>query len=77
LTGRFAHQSRQAGELVDAMNARLERVGTASNVAVRLVWQVAPDLPPGTKAAGDLLLKDPIRSVTRIGSPCTSSSVTA
>jgi hypothetical protein len=43
------------------MNARLERVRTASNVAVRLVWQVAPDLPPGTKAARDLLLKDPVR----------------
>ena len=24
------------------------------------VWQVAPDLPPGTKAARDLLLKDPV-----------------
>jgi hypothetical protein len=43
------------------MNSRLERVRTASKVAVRLVWQVAPDLPPGTKAARDLLLKDPVR----------------
>jgi hypothetical protein len=25
------------------------------------VWQIAPNLPPGTKAARDLLLKDPIR----------------
>ena len=57
----LAARIRQAGELVDAMNARLERVRTASNVAVRLVWQVAPELPPGTKAARDLLLKDPVR----------------
>jgi uncharacterized protein (TIGR02680 family) len=57
----LAARIRQAGELVDAMNARLERVRTASNVAVRLVWQVAADLPPGTKAARDLLLKDPVR----------------
>jgi uncharacterized protein (TIGR02680 family) len=57
----LAARIRQAGELVDGMNARLERVRTASKVAVRLVWQVAPDLPPGTKAARDLLLKDPIR----------------
>jgi hypothetical protein len=57
----LAARIRQAGELVDAMNTRLERVRTASNVAVRLVWQVAPDLPAGTKAARDLLLKDPVR----------------
>lgn len=57
----LAARIRQAGELVDAMNARLERVRTASKVAVRLVWQVAPELPAGTKAARDLLLKDPIR----------------
>ncbi|MBB4911103.1 TIGR02680 family protein [Actinophytocola algeriensis] len=57
----LAARIRQAGELVDAMNARLERVRTASNVAVRLVWQIAPDLPTGTKAARDLLLKDPVR----------------
>ncbi|WP_433726937.1 TIGR02680 family protein [Nocardia sp. CA-129566] len=57
----LAARIRQANELVDGMNARLERVRTASNVAVRLVWQVAPDLPPGTKAARDLLLKDPVR----------------
>ncbi|MFB9908489.1 TIGR02680 family protein [Allokutzneria oryzae] len=55
----LAARIRQANELVDGMNARLERVRTASKVAVRLVWQVAPDLPPGTKAARDLLLKDP------------------
>jgi uncharacterized protein (TIGR02680 family) len=57
----LAERIRQAGALVDAMNARLQRVRTASNVAVRLVWQVAPDLPAGTKAARDLLLKDPVR----------------
>jgi uncharacterized protein (TIGR02680 family) len=57
----LAARIRQAGELVDAMNARLERVRTASKVAVRLVWQVAQDLPPGTRTARELLLKDPVR----------------
>ncbi|GAB2745602.1 TIGR02680 family protein [Amycolatopsis magusensis] len=57
----LAARIRQANELVDGMNARLERVRTASKVAVRLVWQVAPDLPPGTKTARELLLKDPVR----------------
>ncbi|WP_405135688.1 TIGR02680 family protein [Nocardia sp. NBC_01388] len=57
----LAARIRQANELVDGMNARLERVRTASNVSVRLVWQIADNLPPGTKAARDLLLKDPIR----------------
>ncbi|ONI85456.1 TIGR02680 family protein [Saccharothrix sp. ALI-22-I] len=57
----LAARIRQAHELVDGMNARLERVRTASKVAVRLVWEVSPDLPPGTKAARDLLLKDPVR----------------
>jgi uncharacterized protein (TIGR02680 family) len=57
----LADRIRQANELVDRMNARLERVRTASHVAVRLVWQVAPDLPAGTRAARDLLLKDPVR----------------
>ena len=57
----LADRIRQANDLVDRMNARLERVRTASKLAVRLVWQVAPDLPAGTKAARDLLLKDPIR----------------
>jgi uncharacterized protein (TIGR02680 family) len=57
----LADRIRQANDLVDRMNARLERVRTASKVAVRLVWQVALDLPPGTKAARDLLLKDPVR----------------
>ncbi|WP_330273926.1 TIGR02680 family protein [Lentzea sp. NBC_00516] len=57
----LAARIRQAHELVDGMNARLERVRTASKVAVRLVWEVSPDLPTGTKAARDLLLKDPVR----------------
>jgi uncharacterized protein (TIGR02680 family) len=57
----LADRIRQANELVDRMNARLERVRTASKVAVQLVWQVAADLPPGTRAARDLLLKDPVR----------------
>ena len=57
----LAARIRQASELVDAMDERLERVRTASNVAVRLVWQVAPDLPAATRAARDLLLKDPVR----------------
>ncbi|MEV0276387.1 TIGR02680 family protein [Streptomyces sp. NPDC050610] len=57
----LAARIRQANELVDAMNARLERVRTASRVAVRLVWQVDPALPPGTRAARELLLKDPVR----------------
>ncbi|WP_309113126.1 TIGR02680 family protein [Saccharothrix sp.] len=57
----LAARIRQAHELVDGMNSRLERVRTASKVAVRLVWEVSPDLPAGTKAARDLLLKDPVR----------------
>ncbi|MFJ4815045.1 hypothetical protein [Streptomyces sp. NPDC088801] len=39
----------------------LERVRTASNVAVQLVWDVRPDLPEGTRTARQLLLKDPGR----------------
>jgi uncharacterized protein (TIGR02680 family) len=57
----LAARIRQANELVDGMNGRLEKVRTASKVAVRLVWQIAPDLPAGTKAARDLLLRDPVR----------------
>ncbi|MEV6769668.1 TIGR02680 family protein [Nocardia sp. NPDC051030] len=57
----LAARIRQANDLVDGMNARLERVRTASNVSVRIVWQIAPDLPAGTKAARDLLLMDPVR----------------
>ncbi|MCT9110989.1 TIGR02680 family protein [Streptomyces mirabilis] len=57
----LASRIRQANELVDAMNTRLEKVRTASRVAVCLVWQIDPALPPGTRAARDLLLKDPVR----------------
>ncbi|MFJ9902350.1 TIGR02680 family protein [Streptomyces sp. NPDC101152] len=56
---RLASRIRGANELVDAMNARLERVRTASRVAVQLAWQVDPALPPGTRAARDLVLRDP------------------
>lgn len=55
----LADRIRQANELVDDMNRRLERVRTASRVAVRLVWQVDPQQSAGTRAARDLLLKDP------------------
>ncbi|OIJ66025.1 TIGR02680 family protein [Streptomyces mangrovisoli] len=57
----LAARIRQAGELVDRMNGHLERVRTASNVAVQLVWDVRPDLPDGTRTARQLLLKDPGR----------------
>ncbi|MGW0004669.1 hypothetical protein ACWDT6_12615 [Nocardia grenadensis] len=55
----LAARIRQANELVDAMNTRLRQIRTSSNIAVQLVWQAGKDLPPGTKAARDLLLKDP------------------
>ncbi|ARQ72144.1 TIGR02680 family protein [Streptomyces marincola] len=57
----LAARIRQAGELVDRMNGHLERVRTASDVAVQLLWQVRPDLPDGTRTARELLLKDPGR----------------
>ncbi|MEV6974105.1 TIGR02680 family protein [Kitasatospora sp. NPDC093806] len=57
----LASRIRQATDLVDRMNGHLARVRTASKVAVRLVWQIHPDLPPGTRAARELLLKDPAR----------------
>lgn len=57
----LADRIRHATHLVEAMNARLERVRTASRVAVRLVWEVDPNLPAGTKDARQLLLKDPVR----------------
>ncbi|MDX3524363.1 TIGR02680 family protein, partial [Streptomyces scabiei] len=52
---------RRAGELVHRMNEHLERVRTASRVAVRLDWDVRPDLPDSTRTARELLLKDPGR----------------
>ncbi|RZQ63346.1 TIGR02680 family protein [Amycolatopsis suaedae] len=55
----LAARIRQASELVTDMNARLERVRTASRLAVRLEWEVAEDLPPGTRSARDLLLLEP------------------
>ncbi len=55
----LAERIRAANELVDTMNARLERVRTASRVRVSLVWQVDPQLPPGTKEARNLLLHRP------------------
>ncbi|MEU5198996.1 TIGR02680 family protein, partial [Streptomyces scabiei] len=58
---RLAVLIRRAGELVDRMNEHLERVRTASRVAVRLVWDVRPDLPDSTRTARELLLKDPGR----------------
>lgn len=57
----LAARIRQAGELVDRMNDNLEQVRTASNVSVKLTWQVDKSLPSGTAAARDLLLKDPVR----------------
>ncbi|MDW8804701.1 TIGR02680 family protein [Streptomyces scabiei] len=57
----LAVRIRRAGELVDRMNEHLERVRTASRVAVRLVWEVRPDLPDSTRTARELLLKDPGR----------------
>ncbi|MFD8913497.1 TIGR02680 family protein [Streptomyces sp. NPDC059575] len=57
----LAARIRQAGELVDRMNGHLERVRTASNVAVQLVWDVRADLPDSTRTARQLLLKDPGR----------------
>lgn len=56
----LAERIRQANEMVKAMNARLERVRTASQVAVQLVWQVDQELPAGTKDARELLLKNPV-----------------
>ncbi|MBA9005015.1 TIGR02680 family protein [Thermomonospora cellulosilytica] len=55
----LADRIRRAGELVDDMNRRLERVRTASKVAVRLVWQVDPKQSAGVRAARELLLRNP------------------
>ncbi|AIA00567.1 hypothetical protein SAZ_00640 [Streptomyces noursei ZPM] len=57
----LAARIRRAGTLVEDMNAHLERVRTASDVAVQLVWDVRPDLPDSTRTARQLLLKDPGR----------------
>ncbi|MFD4461589.1 TIGR02680 family protein [Nocardia sp. NPDC058480] len=55
----LADRIRQANGLVKTMNDRLARVRTASDVAVQLQWRVGKDLPAGTKAARELLLKEP------------------
>lgn len=57
----LASRLREAEALKDTMNERLEGVRTASNVAVRLRWEVADDAPTGTAAARRLLLRDPTR----------------
>ncbi len=54
-----AARIRLADQLVRSMNTQLERVRTASDLRVRLRWQVDPELPAGTGAARDLLLTDP------------------
>jgi uncharacterized protein (TIGR02680 family) len=54
-----ADRIRTADELVRGMNRRLGKVRTASKVRVQLAWQVDPELPPGTRQARDLLLRDP------------------
>ncbi|MEU4827139.1 TIGR02680 family protein [Actinomadura sp. NPDC023710] len=55
----LADRIRQAGDLVDGMNRRLARVRTASQVAVRLVWEVDPQQSAGIRTARQLLLRDP------------------
>ncbi|AXQ53522.1 TIGR02680 family protein [Streptomyces koyangensis] len=57
----LAARIRRAGALVENMNAHLDRVRTASDVGVHLVWDVRPDLPDSTRTARQLLLKDPGR----------------
>ncbi|MGH3754839.1 MAG: TIGR02680 family protein [Pseudonocardiaceae bacterium] len=54
-----ADRIRTADELVGSMNRRLGKVRTVSKVRVQLAWQVDPELPPGTRQARDLLLRDP------------------
>jgi hypothetical protein len=54
-----ADRIRTADELVRSMNRRLGKVRTVSRVRVQLAWQVDPELPPGTRQARDLLLRDP------------------
>ncbi|THJ72574.1 SbcC/MukB-like Walker B domain-containing protein, partial [Candidatus Frankia alpina] len=61
----IADRIRQANALVADMNARLERVRTASRIAVQILWRVDPTLPAATRLARDLLLRDP----TQLGEP--------
>ncbi|MDT0329992.1 TIGR02680 family protein [Nocardiopsis lambiniae] len=55
----LADRLRRAQGLVEGMNERLSRVRTASRIAVRLRWEVAPDAPSGTPRARELLIRDP------------------
>lgn len=61
----IAQRIQGAAELVDTMNQRLERVQTASGIRVQLVWQVDPQLPPGTREARDLLLRSDLDAQER------------
>jgi uncharacterized protein (TIGR02680 family) len=54
----LARAMREAHDLIDTVNASLEKVRTASDVSVQLHWQIDPNLPAGTHVARDLLLKD-------------------
>lgn len=54
---------RDAHELVDRMNDRLAAVRTASDVRVRLRWEVRDDERGSLRHAQSLLLKDPARLV--------------
>lgn len=54
---------RDAHELVERMNERLASVRTASDVSVRLRWEVRDDEGGGMRHAQSLLLKDPARLV--------------
>ncbi len=54
---------RDAHELVERMNNRLATVRTASDVRVRLRWEVRDDEGGGMRHAQSLLLKDPARLV--------------
>ncbi|WP_020572322.1 TIGR02680 family protein [Parafrankia discariae] len=55
----LADRIRQANALVADMNSRLEKVRTASKIAVQILWRVDPALPAATRQARDLLLRDP------------------
>ncbi|MEV3938270.1 TIGR02680 family protein [Glycomyces sp. NPDC049804] len=63
LTGQIraslARRIREARELVEGMNTRLERVRTSSGMRVRLRWAVRDELDVHAKAARELLLKAP------------------
>lgn len=63
LTGQIrtslARRIREAKDLVEGMNTRLERVQTSSGMRVRLRWAVRDELDARAKAARELLLKTP------------------